>query len=113
MKKVIQHQNAQGRDSVYIQNHPFRQDGKHADEGHWAAMVERCIVTRNWKLILNSIRPPELYQIQEDPEERINRWDDTGLEGVKKDLFDCMEKWAREVDDGLTLSKWLLYKWNL
>jgi arylsulfatase A-like enzyme len=39
------------RDSVYIQNCPFRRDGRHSEEGKDAAMFERCLVTTEWKLI--------------------------------------------------------------
>jgi len=100
------------RDSVYIQNSPYRRDGRHSEGGKNAGMFERCIVTAEWKLILNSERPPELYHRLSDPQEKDNRYEEAGLDSVRRDLFDKMEKWAWEVDDGLALSKWLLYKWK-
>lgn len=100
------------RDSVYFQNSPFRRDGRYAEDGKNAAMFERCLVTPEWKLILNSDRPPELYHRQNDPEENNNRYEEAGLESAKKELFDKFEKWAWEIDDSLALSKWLLYKWK-
>lgn len=100
------------RDSVYIQNHPFRRDGRYCEDGKNAAMFERCLVTAEWKLILNSERPPELYHRQSDPEEKDNRYEEAGLDSVRRELFDKLEKWAWQIGDGLALSKWLLYKWK-
>ena len=75
-------------------------------------MFERCVVTAEWKLIVNSERPPELYHRQSDPGEKDNRYEEAGLDSVRKELFDKLEKWAWEVGDGLAISKWLLYKWK-
>ena len=75
-------------------------------------MFERCVVAAEWKLILNSERPPELYHRQSDPEEKNNKYKGAELDSVRKELFGKLEKRAWETGDGLALSKWLLYKWK-
>ena len=99
------------RDSVYIQNHPYRQDGRYCPPESDPTMFERCIVTNEWKLIVNSERPPELYHRPSDPDEINNRFRGPGLEEVLRTLFRKLEDWAWQIGDGQALSKWLLYKW--
>jgi uncharacterized sulfatase len=111
-KELLLNSGSDWRDSVYFQNSPFRRDGRYAEDGKNAAMFERCLVTAEWKLILNSDRPPELYRRHDDPDEINNRYEEAGLDSVRSDLFDKFEKWAWAIDDSLALSKWLLYKWK-
>lgn len=92
------------RDAVFIQNRPYKQPER--------GMFERCVVTDEWKLILNTDRKPELYNRKQDIREVNNVYDKPELKKVKDELFDRLENWAWEVDDGLTLSGWLLGKWK-
>ena len=52
------------RDAVFVENRPYR----NAEKG----MFERCIITNEWKLILNTDRYPELYNRMQDNEEINN-----------------------------------------
>jgi arylsulfatase A-like enzyme len=106
LKSQMHDATSSGQDSAYIQNIPYRPD--HDEHG----MYERCLVTREWNLILSSRRPPELYDRQRDPAEMHNCWGKMGLESVQKNLLERLEERAREIDDGLAVSKWLLDKYR-
>lgn len=90
---------------VFMQNYPFKYPVDHG-------MFERCVVTDEWKLILNTERVPELYNRRKDPEEKHNVYSESALSGIKKRLFAHLEKWAWEVEDNQTFSRYLFEQWH-
>ncbi len=78
------------RRDLVIENYPVKPDHSY---------VERCVLNERWKLILDSRRPPELYDMIADPEEERNRFGEEGTGGVVSELLASMERWARETDD--------------
>ncbi len=81
------------RDFVFMENVPFTSK---PDQG-----VERCVRDTRWKLILSTRRSPELYDMNDDPEEETNRW--AGMrdsEDVKR-LEAALARWADQTQDDL------------
>ena len=63
---------------------------------------ERCIVHDNWKLIISTIRPPELYELESDPMERQNLWDEKKDFQIVSLLKEYLREWAEKTKDKLT-----------
>ena len=68
-------------------------------------MYERCIVTDEWKLILNSNpeRAPELYRRKTDIDESDNRYSDPSSRDVRDRLLRTLEQYAWSFQDQLAL----------
>lgn len=90
MAPVVRGENRDGREYVVIENNPTK-----ADFGY----IERCVVTRDWKLILDAKRPPELYDLKADPEETKNVFDTPEGRAVVPRLAAQMREWATETED--------------
>lgn len=63
------------------------------------AETERCGADHRYKVILSSRRPPELYDRETDPEERLNRWEDPQLAAPRERLMRSMTVRAQELAD--------------
>ena len=98
-KSVLSDPASRGRDFVVIQNRPYQKVSQ--------GMFERCVVTADWKLILNTERAPELFNRKSDPAEEKNLYADPSTAGVRAELLKKLDTWAWEVNDGLALSSWL------
>jgi len=88
---------------VMIQNNPYRMwDAELRD------MRERCLVTDDWKLIVNNMRQPELFRrhTQELPEE--NRYEDE--EETARRLSERLADLGERTGDSLT--KDILNQWS-
>lgn len=83
-----------GRDYVFIENIPYpfkREKGE-----------ERCVFDGQWKLILSTHRPPELYDIMTDAAETENRWEAMKGSPLAARLMSALAQWARQTGDELT-----------
>jgi len=83
-------------DAIMIENRPYRWDHKEFSE-----MWERCVVTNDWKLILNTDRPPELYDRQKDRLDLHNLYGEAGTEEVTAALYKRLEELGEAADDEL------------
>ena len=63
---------------------------------------ERIIVYKDWKLILSTVRPPELYHLASDPEEKTNIWQLMRATPLMAELKTHFAKWANRTNDELT-----------
>jgi arylsulfatase A-like enzyme len=93
-KEMIQGDTSDWHGDVMVQNNPYRiWDGKHRE------MRERCLVTENWKLILNNMRPPELFPrgTPEIPEN--NRFEER--EDLVDGLTERLGAWGNRTGDCL------------
>lgn len=79
---------AQPRDDVYMtrHHHPF-------------AYEQRWVRTRRFKYCFNAFDIDELYDLEADPDEMVNRIDDPALAGVKEDLIARMAAHMVELGD--------------
>ena len=68
---------------------------------------ERAIRYEQWKLIMRRfdsdprLRQDELYDLQSDPGETRNLFDDAAHRGTRRDLASMFKKWAQETGDTL------------
>jgi arylsulfatase A-like enzyme len=83
----------QGRDYLFIENIPFPFDRGKGEE--------RCVMDKEWKLILSTQREPELYHVESDPDERQNRWEKMKDSPEVRRLTRELHAWARRTSDSL------------
>ncbi len=97
------------REDVFIQNNPYR---SRVEKSHDEApdMRERCVVTDNWKLILNTSRPPELYDRRSPQADTENLFGQPETKSVARDMAARMSGWAEKTGDDM--AKQLVVQWN-
>ena len=92
-----------GRDALVMENYPFitrDAPGPWRNAPEWfheerPIHEERGVMARGgWKLILGASRPPELYQVHEDPEEVNNLWEEMKDSDVARQLCQELLDWA-------------------
>lgn len=102
------------RDDAFIQNKPYPGPGKpgalEEKPGKKPGMLERCIVTREWKLILNTSRPPELYDRRSAEPDTHNLFGQDETKAATRMLAQRMGEWAGRTGDSFT--KQLLNQWE-
>jgi arylsulfatase A-like enzyme len=76
-----------------MENVPFT--GK-AEQGE-----ERCVLDSRYKLILSTQRPPEMYDLRNDPDEINNRWDEMKSSPPAGQLLAQLRNWAEKTNDSL------------
>jgi len=64
----------------------------------------RCVVTKRWKLILTPGDRSELYDLESDPLEQRNVFDDPSNRDVVNRLYDYLVEWQPQTDDSLEIS---------
>jgi arylsulfatase A-like enzyme len=82
-----------GREYVFMENVPFPFK---PDKGE-----ERCVMDVQWKLILSTVRPPELIDYRHDPEEKTNLYAEMADSPVVNQLIRQLARWAERTDDEL------------
>ena len=95
-KGLIQGDAGGWREDIMIQNNPYR-----IWDGEYPGMRERCLVTDDWKLILNNMRPPELFPrgISEIPEN--NCYGSSGNKELIEELIERLRTWGINTGDCL------------
>jgi len=83
---------------ILIQNAPYRTHGG-APEGVDPDMRERCVVTDEWKLILNTERTPELYRRHHGPPDVDNVFGQPETLETTRDLAQRLQAWGAWIDD--------------
>ncbi len=64
---------------------------------------ERVVVSGGWKLILSTVRSPELYRLETDPDELDNLWSKTLCQTRIKTMLHYLEEWATDTGDRLSV----------
>lgn len=100
-RRLIQGDASGWHQDVFIQNSPYRTHGG-APEGVDISMRDRCVVTNDWKLILNNIREPELYRRDDTPPDTVNVFGQPGNVEVTRDLAKRLKVWGEKTGDTLT-----------
>jgi arylsulfatase A-like enzyme len=67
--------------------------------GHESLYTQRQIRTRTHKYVWNSFDYDELYDLERDPDETVNRRDDPACQDVRRDLIARLWRNAIETDD--------------
>lgn len=109
-KRLLQGDSSGWHEDIFIQNVPYP-DKSGGKEGVDLAMRERCVVTDRWKLILNTTRPPELYDRTSAKPDEVNLFGDPTVAEVVPDLVKRLAAWGKKTDDALT--EQLIQQWGL
>ncbi len=94
-----------GREALVMVNTPFidKKRGR-PNQPDLAKGEERCVVSGDWKLILSTVRKPELYHLPSDPGERQNRWQEMASSETAANLKTHLQAWAHKTRDKLAPS---------
>ncbi|MCC6489848.1 MAG: sulfatase-like hydrolase/transferase [Candidatus Hydrogenedentes bacterium] len=102
------------RDDAFIQNSPYKGSGKEGGgeekPGKDPNMRERCLVTREWKLILNTSRPPELYDRRSTEPDTHNMFGQEETKAATRMLAKRMREWSEKTGDGM--ARQLVDQWE-
>lgn len=79
---------------------------------NWGFWPSRCIRTRRYKLVLNLLDRDELYDLEADPGETINRIEDASLASVRNDLHDTLLEWMERRVDPRRGKGWYTRPWR-
>jgi arylsulfatase A-like enzyme len=90
-----------GRASLVMVNIPFIDKSGSTGMPDLEKGEERCIVKGDWKLILSTVREPELYHLPTDPSETDNRWADSKDTTIIADLSLALHYWGKRTKDPL------------
>ena len=82
-----------GREFVFMENIPY--------PFNRAKGEERCVRDDRWKLILSTVRDPELYDMTADPQERTNLWKERQGTPAADRLIRALADWAKRTRDPL------------
>ena len=91
-----------GRASLVMVNIPFIDKSSETNMPDLEKGQERCVVSDDWKLILSTVREPELYLTLSDPEEVHNKWDMFKDSVTVADLKLALHYWGKRTKDPLT-----------
>ena len=91
-----------GRTSLVMVNIPFIDKSSSPHQPDLEKGEERCVISGDWKLILSTVRSPELYHIPTDPDETNNRWVDSKDTVTVADLTLALHYWGNRTKDPLT-----------
>lgn len=72
----------------------------------------RCIVSGDFKLVINLTSSDELYDLRRDPLEMENRIDDPSCRRVRDELFERLMNWMYVRRDPFRGPIWEDRKWN-
>ena len=109
VKRLMQGDASGWHKDVFIQNSPYPTHKKTA-KGRDSSMRERCVVTDNWKLILNTHRDPELYNRRAAEPDSDNVFAKHQNGAVVRDLTKRLAAWGRKTDDAMTAE--LIGRWS-
>jgi len=99
---------AAGPDAIFMEFNRFG-----LPHSHWWGFVPiRCIRTRRHKLVLNLLDTDELYDLDADPGEMVNRIDDPALADVRTELHDRLLDWQEDRQDPLRGRGWWNRPWR-
>lgn len=91
-----------GRGSLVMVNIPFIDKSGSPHQPDLEKGEERCVISGEWKLILSTVREPELYHLPSDPNEVNNLWADSKDTVTVADLTLALHYWGKRTKDPLT-----------
>jgi len=107
-KKLMLGNAAGWHKDVFIQNSPYPTHKKPRDGGD-SSMRERCVVTTDWKLIVNTHRQPELYYRHAAEPDKDNKCGKVENNMVR-DLVKRLAAWGKKTGDAMTAD--LIAQWS-
>ena len=100
---VVAGRSDKGRSSLVMMNVPFIDKKPRPNRPAVKKGEERCVVQGEWKLILSTVRVPELYHLPTNPTETNNRWG-TSMTKAIEPLNQALKVWAKRTADPLSQS---------
>lgn len=87
---------APGRDATFFEHENRVNYGVYRDMN-----AARCIRTERWKLVRTflDVKDGELYDLEKDPGEMNNLFDDPAHDGIRRELLERLSAWQRETGD--------------
>ena len=95
-------------DAVFLEFNRFGLPHTH----FWGFVPIRCVRTRRHKLVVNLLDLDELYDLQADPGEIVNRIHDPALAGVRNELHDRLLAWMQARRDPVRGQGWYARPWR-
>ncbi len=115
LKPLLTGKSGGWRDDAFIQNNPYTGVGKTSTgeekPGKEPDMRERCLVTKEWKLILNTSRSPELYDRRSAEPDAHNMFGRDETKAAVRLLAKRMGEWAEKTGD--SVARQLVNQWEL
>jgi len=108
MKNLLSGNHVPWREDVFVQNNPYRTWERKTDSTD-PDMRERCVITDDWKLILNTSRAPELYHRRGPVEDADNLYGKPDTRDISLDMAKRMLAWAKTTGDEIApqlVSQW-------
>lgn len=106
LKPLLTGNNQEWRNDAFIENNPYTGSGKTGSgeekAGKEPNMRERCLVTSEWKLILNTSRSPELYDRRSAEPDSQNRFGQEETKSVAGMLAKRLLEWGERTGDSMT-----------
>jgi len=90
-----------GREALVMVNVPFIDKTKTPHQPDLKKGEERCVIADDWKLILSTVRAPELYHLPSDAGEQKNRWEEMAGSDNVAGLKSHLQEWADNTRDKL------------
>jgi arylsulfatase A-like enzyme len=85
---VVEGRDEQGADAVLIE-----EDSQRAYLGFAEPIRVRTVVTKRWRLTLyRGVQWGELYDLENDPDEERNLWDDAGYHGIRAAMAELLAR---------------------
>jgi len=72
----------------------------------------RCLLSGNYKLVVNLLDTDELYDLAADPHEMANRIDDPALAAIRDTMHDHLVDWMNDTRDPFRGPGWLERPWH-
>lgn len=98
---ILHEKNPSVPDDVFIAWHGEADSKKTRQEGkldHW-----RTVISGGWKLNLSRVDLSELYELNRDPHEIVNRFNDPDQQGRIRDMTARIRAWQAQTNDSLPL----------
>jgi len=105
---VLKKPDASVQDATFIEFNRFELP----QHTRWGFTPIRCIRTNRYKLAINLLDMDELYDLEEDPGEIVNRIDDPALAKLRDELHDRLLTWMDTRIDPLRGNGWWQRPWR-
>tara|TARA_Y100000588_G_scaffold275219_2_gene291303 strand:- start:106 stop:1467 length:1362 start_codon:yes stop_codon:yes gene_type:complete len=91
-----------GRASLVMVNVPFIDKSSRPNQPEIDKGEERCVIKGDWKLILSTVRAPELFNLANDPGEIQNMWAEEQDSKIAGELKQALKHWGNRTNDPIT-----------
>jgi uncharacterized sulfatase len=100
--------------STAVSEHVFVEFGRYEvdHDGFGGYQPVRCVVDSRYKLVVNLLTSDELYDLQSDPQEMVNRIDSPAHVAIRNRLHDRLLDWMNDTRDPFRGYYWERRPWR-